>query len=132
MSWGSNGGLVSVVGGTGACLWASADRIVRGQVTGAAAHVVGFGFDRDDDTSQAGVGRDRLHGPIMCRHSSPSRSFVLAPLRALHLDRSHVGDVPRIHEGKSGSWSVATATRGTREGVDRRFGLGIGGWNERP
>jgi hypothetical protein len=35
---------------------------------------------------------------MVCRRSSLSRSFVLAALRALHLDRSHVGDMAGSHE----------------------------------
>jgi hypothetical protein len=38
-------------------------------------------------------------GAVMLRHrSSASRSFVLASLRALHLDPSHAGGQPRHHE----------------------------------
>ena len=35
---------------------------------------------------------------ILCHRSSPSRSFVLAALRALHLDRSHAGGRLAINE----------------------------------
>ena len=45
---------------------------------------------------------DETQGPrlqIVCRRSSPSMSFVLATLRALHLDSSHVGDSIGTYEG---------------------------------
>jgi len=40
-----------------------------------------------------------LRPDIVCRRSAPSRSFVLATLRALHLDRFYVGDMMHRHEG---------------------------------
>jgi hypothetical protein len=43
--------------------------------------------------------RPGLRPNIVCRRSSPSRSFVLATLRALHLDRSYVGDKMSMYEG---------------------------------
>jgi hypothetical protein len=38
---------------------------------------------------------------IVCRPSSASRSFVLAALRALHLEPSHAGGEVRGHEEES-------------------------------
>lgn len=40
-----------------------------------------------------------LHAQIVCRCSSPSRSFVLATQRALHLDGSCAGDRLGTHRG---------------------------------
>ena len=59
--------------------------------------------------------------PIMRRRSSPSRSFVLAALRALHLDRSHT-TTNNAANSSTGSVNMPPPKRLATE-RDRRSGL---------